>query len=299
VLLGLLIGLTLGLVAAFARDSLDRRFKNTREIADDLHLPILGAVPEELLGRALVGKSRRRTFSDADLEGFRIIRTNLEFLDGERPPKLVVVTSALPQEGKSTVSAALAAAYATAGQRTLLVECDLRRPRLAARLGLDPTPGLSDYLRGNSKPGDVVQTLVPPSGASDGATASVEGGAAQLPLVAIAAGSQSSNPAELLRSQRCRDFFEQVKQAYDIVIIDSPPILSVADTLEILPLSDAVVVCVRASQTRREQARAAKGALSHLPERPAGVVITGIRSAEEGTYYGFYSYGEVYGASAR
>ena len=117
----------------------------------------------------------------------------------------------------------------------------------------------------------------------------MEGAAVPLPMVAIAAGSRAPHPAELVRSKRFHAFFEQIKEAYDIIIVDSSPLLSVADTLEILPLSDAVVVCVRASQTRRDQARAARGALAHLPARPTGVVITGIRSAEEGAYYGFYS----------
>jgi capsular exopolysaccharide synthesis family protein len=293
-LLGLIIGLTLGLVAAFVRDSLDRRFKSSREITEEMHLPLLGHVPEEVLGRALAnGAKDRKALSDADLEGFRILRTNIEFLDVDEPPKVVLVTSALPEEGKSTISSGLATAYAAAGKKTLVVECDLRRPTLAGRLGLRTGPGLTDYLAGRATPPEVLQTIALPSQSSNG------GGpddSHPVPLVAIVAGSPAPQPAELLRSKKARAFFDQVREAYDVVIVDSCPLLSVVDTLELLPITDAVVVCVRASKTTRDQARAAKAALAHFPERPTGVVVTGIRARDEAGAYGYYSYGYVYGA---
>lgn len=294
--LGVLIGLTFGLLGAFIRDSLDRRFKSTREITEELHLPLLGYVREDVLGRALTDGKGRKPLSDAELEGFRILRTNVEFLDVDRPPKVILITSALPSEGKSTIASALAAAYATSGKRTLLVECDLRRPTLAERLGVQPRPGLTDYLVGQAAPPEVLQTIsVGPRSANGDALA----GAARHPLVAIVAGSPAPQPAELLRSQRCQTLFEQVRDVYDVIVVDTPPLLSVVDTLELLPLSDAVVVCVRASQTTREQARAAKAALGHFPERPTGVVVTGVRAKEEAAQYGYYSYGYVYGGSRR
>jgi Mrp family chromosome partitioning ATPase len=293
-LLGLLVGLTLGLIAAFARDAVDRRFKSKSEIAEELRLPMLGFVPEAVLGCSVVETKRRRAFTDLDLEGFRILRTNVEFLDVDDPPKLVVVTSALPEEGKSTVSAALAATYSAAGKRTLMVECDLRRPTLAGTLGIAETPGLTDYLVGHADPGDVIQTIGLPTISPDVGTGPEANGTGVASLVAITAGTPAPQPAELLRSKRCQAFFEQVKQVYDIVIVDCPPLLPVADTLEIVPVSDAIVICLRASKTTREQARAAKAALAHLPERAAGVVVTGLRSAEEAVQYGYYAYGEAY-----
>ena len=298
-LLGLLIGLTLGIVAAFVRDSLDRRFKSSKEITEEMHLPLLAYVPETVLGSSLTDNDKRggKTLSGEELEGFRVLRTNVEFLDVDNPPKVILVTSALPEEGKSTVSSALAATCAVAGQRTLLVECDLRRPTLAGRLGVNPAPGLSDYLAGKATPAQVLQTIsVAADGSPNGDQPAAEGTMTTVPLVSIVAGSPAPRPAELLRSNRCREFFDQVRPVYDVIVVDSCPLLSVADTLELLPLVDAVIVCVRASKTTRDQARAAKAALSHFPDRPTGVVVTGVRASDQDPAYGYYSYGYVYGS---
>jgi capsular exopolysaccharide synthesis family protein len=235
--------------------------------------------------------------SEDDLEGFRVLRTNIEFLDVDNPPKVLLVTSALPQEGKSTVATGLAAAYAVAGKRTLVVECDLRRPTLATRTGISATPGLSDYLVGRAEPQQVLQSIAPPSGPANGNEASTM--TAAVPFVAITAGSPSPQPAELLRSKRCSEFLAQVRDAYDVVLLDTCPLLSVADTLELLPAADAVIICVRASKTTRDQAKAAKAALAHFPTRPSGVVLTGARSHDAGAYPGYYSYGYVYGSTRR
>lgn len=292
-LLGLLVGLTLGLVAAFVRDSLDRRFKSSREVTDEMQLPLLGHVPESVLGRALGDGKGRKVLTEDEIEGFRVLRKNIECLDVDAPPKVLLITSALAQEGKSTIATALATAWSLAGQRTLLVECDLRRPTLAARLGIKPEPGLTDYLVGEASPAEVLQTLAPPAAPINGDRPA--DGAEAASFAVIVAGSRARQPAELLRSARCQSFFDEVKEAYDVVIVDSCPLLSVADTLELLPLSDAVVICVRASKTTRDQASAAKAALSHFPQRPAGLVLTGMRSRNDAAAYGFYSYGSVYG----
>lgn len=282
-LLGLMLGLIVGLVAGFARDSLDRRFKSTREISSELTLPLVGYVREDVLGRSVVGKGRG-TLEGEELEAFRILRTNVDFLDVDNPPKIVLVTSALPEEGKSTAASALACAYATAGRRTLLVECDLRRPVIAERFGLAPKPGLTDYLAGHAAPKDILQTVALTIPTGNGATPE------QAPLVCIVAGSSSPQPAELLRSQRCREFLEQVSEAYDTVVIDTSPLLPVVDTLELLPRADAVVLCLRATRTTRDQARAAKGAIDHFPSRPTGVFVTGMLAHDDAYAYGYYSY---------
>ena len=113
-------------------------------------------------------------------------------------------------------------------------------------------------------------------------------------LVVIAAGTRSIRPAELLGSRRFRDFLDQVVAAYDIVVLDAPPLLSVSDTLEIVPLVDSVLLCIRADQTTRDQARAVKDALARLPERTTAIVVTGLKRGREHDY-GYYShayYGE-------
>jgi capsular exopolysaccharide synthesis family protein len=293
-LLGLVLGLTLGGLAAFLRDALDRRLKSASEIRDELRLPLLGHIRNDVLGRTLVTENGRKKLTEADLEGFRVLRTNLDFLDIDSPVKTVLVTSALPEEGKSTVACSLASAYVLAGKRTLVVECDLRRPTLAKRLGTAPGPGLSDYLLGQAEPAEVLQKvpLTPET---------VQSQEGPLPagvptLVVITAGTPTPRPAELLGSKRFAAFLEQVREAYDVVLLDATPLLSVGDALQIVPRVDGVVVCVRADQTTREQARAAKQALEHFPDRPTGVVVTGVKPGHE-LDYGYYSY--AYAATPR
>jgi len=291
-LLGLLLGLTVGLLAAFIRDALDRRLRGTSEISDELKMPILGHLRAEVLGRTLMSSNGRPALNEADFEGFRILRTNLDFLDVDSPLRSVVITSPLPEEGKSTVAVSLACAYAMAGKRVLLVECDLRRPTLAKRLGIDSQPGITDYLLGQAEPKQVVRT-VPVAAA--GSEPSAEPG--RVPMIAcITAGRPSPRPAELLGSKRFNGFLDQVSQTYDKVILDATPLLSVVDALELLPQVDGVVMCVRAQRTTRDQARAARSALEHFPDRPRGVVVTGVRPGDEADY-GYYSY--AYASTAR
>ncbi len=291
--LGALLGLMLGGALAFVRDSLDRRLRDSDEIQETLDLPVVGMVRVEALGGAAYVSNGRGPMTDQDVESFRILRTNIAFLDVDRPIKSIAVTSPLPQEGKSTVAASLAAANAAAGRRTLLVECDLRRPSLPERLSISRSPGLSDYLVGEAAAAEILQvvTLSEVLASNNGHRGEVQSSAPALAgkMVVIAAGSQSIRPAELLGSQRFRDFLEQVVAAYDIVVIDTPPLLSVSDTLEIVPLVDGVLLCIRADQTTRDQARAVKEVLNHLPERTTGIVVTGLKPGREHDY-GYYSY---------
>lgn len=283
--LGLIVGLVLALVAAFLRDALDRRFRDSASIRDELRLPMIGHVRSELLGRTMVSANGRPPLDDEDLESFRIIRSNLEYLDVDHPPKALLVTSGLPEEGKTTVSSAIATAFAVAGRKVLLVECDLRRPTLAKRLGVQPGPGLTNYLSGRATPQEVVQVI------------DVPGGEGRATFAVITAGEQVPRPAELLASKRLRDFLEQVTGVYDHVVLDSAPLLSVGDTRELIPRADAVVMCVRVSSTTRDQARAARAALAHFPDRPTGLVVTGIKPGDD-VDYDYYSYAYAYGPTA-
>lgn len=294
-LLGLLVGLTLGLLAAFLRDSLDRRLHGLREIQDQLKLPLLGHVSHSAMGASLTNGSR--SLSEEDLEAFRILRTNLDFLDVDHPVRTVIVTSALPEEGKSTVAASLACAEAAAGKRTLLVECDLRRPSLSGRLGVKRSPGLADFLAGRARPHEVLQTFAHPFALSrnGGRGADVTD---SLKLACITAGSSMPRPAEMLGSKRFREFLSQVREVYEVVVLDTSPLLSVVDTLELIPLVDTILVCVRAGCTTRDQAQAAQTTIGHFPERPMGLVVTDIRPGEDADYQ-FYSYTYAYGPAER
>jgi capsular exopolysaccharide synthesis family protein len=191
---------------------------------------------------------------------------------------LVAVTSALAEEGKSTVAAWYAYANAIAGRRTLLVDCDFRRPVLADRFGLSRAPGLSEFMAGEAEPQKVLR-LVP-----------VHGRGANHMLAVIPAGGSTYQPSEMIASSKFRDFVEEVKSAYDLVVFDSAPLLPVSDALELIPQVDGVLFCVRLGQTTRDQARAGHQAILHLPRKPIGLVLTGVRPRSSDDYYQYYSH---------
>ncbi len=286
-----LIGLIVAIALADARRARDRRMRRPEEIEAEFDLPLIGHVSRNALGHGGSGVNGRRPLTPADLESFRVLRQNLQLLDTGGGLRSVAVTSALAQEGKSTIAVMLAHANAAAGKRTLLVECDLRRPALASRLGLQQAPGLSDYLTGRARPEDVLQTVPAiPMGRSSlngSSSTDVDGGGPR--FVCITAGS-SPRPAELLATERFRGFLSQVRDAYDLVIIDTSPLLAVVDTLELLPLVDGVAICVRAAKTTRDDAARIKDALARTKERPTGVVLTGVTPRVDPSYGYYQSY---------
>lgn len=289
-LLGLLLGLTLGILAAFVRDALDRRLKQPQDVQHHLDLPVLGHVGESSLGKVPTANGDGG-LSETEVEAFRILRVNLDFTF-RSPPGLIAVTSGLPEEGKSTVAISLASVSAAAGRRTALLECDLRRPSISTRLGVARGPGLTDYLAGLAEMAEVRQELrfsnvsVPVGGPNGNQAA---GPVEPESVVCVTAGDFRSHAGELLGSTRFREMLDQMRQEFDLVVLDTAPLLSVVDTRNLLPLVDGVLVCVRASRTTRDEADATKDALNRLPERTTGVVVTGLRPSD-GAYYGYYTY---------
>jgi capsular exopolysaccharide synthesis family protein len=288
----LLIGLLLGIAVATARDAFDRRLRHTRDVADAVDRPIVGRIRAEALGHTGAPAESSNgvgPLDDPDQESFRILRHNIAYLGPAADSRTVLVTSAVAGEGKSTVAACLAVATAEAGTRTLLVECDLRRPVLAKRFRINEGPGLSDYLTGNSQPNEILQPvtgIVERLNGSGPALGAAQPGASN--LVCITSGRTVPRPAELLASNRFRSFLTDVSKVYEAVILDAPPLLPVADTLAIVPDVSTVIMCVRLEQTTRDQARAAQSALERLPERPIGLVITDIRRQDDGYDYRSY-----------
>jgi receptor protein-tyrosine kinase len=289
-LLGALLGLTLGIVVAFLRDAIDRKMRTREDVHEVLGYPLLGTVSRKAMGMTAltIGDS----FPRQDLESFRVLRANLDFLNPDAPIKALVVTSAVPEEGKSTVATTLAGVSAASGKRTALVEFDLRRPSLARRLGISPSPGVTEYLRGHVSLADITQEVVltPP------VVPSIQQGNGREPqeagpfvLACMMAGELPPNPAELMTSRRMRDLIAELREAYDLLVIDSAPILPVVDTLQLLPLMDGILLCVESSRTTREEAGAVKAALDRAPERTTGIVTTGVRPGDE-TAYDYYSY---------
>jgi Mrp family chromosome partitioning ATPase/capsular polysaccharide biosynthesis protein len=304
-LLAAAFGLVLGLLIIYVRESFDRRLRTAHDVEEQLPLPMLGHVRVDALGRS-PRVNGDRGVAPIDWELFRILRRNLDFLQEGDAGRIVAVTSSLPEEGKSTVAAFLAFVSAAAGKRTLLVECDMRRPVFADRLGVKKDPGLSDFLVGRARPDEVLQVVkfgdpMSPNGANravNGASkpSAIADGAEQHQhdLVCITAGTPTRHPVELIHSGALREMFTGVANAYDLVVLDTPPVLSVVDTLELLPEADAAIVCVRVHQTTRQQAKAGMAALARLPTRPTGLVVTGTRPTHDAEYgyYGYYAYQE-------
>jgi capsular exopolysaccharide synthesis family protein len=268
-----LLGLLLGVAIALVRDALDRTVTDPDDLESTLGFPLLGYVRSDILGTAPA--SRNGTIEAAEhLDAFRILRANAEFLGGDHPVATLAVTSALPDEGKSTVAVWYAYANALGGKRTILVECDLHRPVVASGLDLDPSPGLTDYLTGGAEASDLRRSVV------------VEGPTAQ-PLTVVPAGTPTPGSAELLASTRFEKFLDEVAREYELVVLDCPPLLPVGDTLSIVPRVEGVILCVRLGQTTRDQAIAAKDALRRLPERPVGLVLTDSKPGSEYDYSGY------------
>lgn len=285
-MLAAFLGLLIGLVAALVRESLDRRLHSAAEIQAELELPVVGMVRTGAMGLAAFSTDGSKQLDDRDIEAYRILRNNLEFLDVDKQPRSVLVTSGLPEEGKSTVASSLAQTSAAAGTRTLLLECDLRRPTLPGRLGLNSEPGLTDYLVRRFDVSEVIQQV---TGAVDAETAPGIDTDGHPPLACVTAGSMSPRPAEALGSERFKAFLAEAVETYELVVIDTSPLLSVVDTRELVALVDAVLLCVRVSRTTRDQMVAAKATLDLFPPRPTGVVITAVRGQEEPDY-GYYAY---------
>ncbi len=290
---GGLLGLAIAVAGAFTRVALDRRMRTAHDVHVELGSPVVGRIGQGAMGKPGLAATGAAAMWDTDFEAFRLLRTNLRYLESDRKITSIVCTSSLAGEGKSTVCMSLASAAALAGRRVLLVECDLRRPVFAKRFGLSEGPGLSDYLVGDADPGDVLQEveLSPPRISGKVLRGDHEGVVeSTAKFVAITAGTPVQNPAELLLEDAVGSFIDAVSSAYDLVLIDTTPLLAVVDTLQLIPHCDAVLLCVKAHETTRDQVRATKAMLEHVPQRPLAAVVTGLRGDGSDTYEYYYGY---------
>lgn len=298
--LGLLFGLGLGIV----RDKLDGRIFKPDQLRDRGY-DDLGIIPslrplikEDYKGRAFLeyqGKSYATSLvalfnpMSAPAEAYRHVRTHLKHLAPGEKMKTILVTSASPSEGKSVNAANLAITMAQAGRRTLLVDADLRRPQQHRLLGAEPEPGLAEILYGKTEfSGDMLQTDI------DHLYLMVAGSCALEPeedSIAHQQGEPIFKPAELLNSPRMEEVLETMAEAFDVVIIDSPPVLATADPTILAPLCDATVVVVRAGETREAELDQAMEALHRVRARVAGVLFNGFAlKMAYGTKYRYKSY---------
>jgi capsular exopolysaccharide synthesis family protein len=276
--LGAFLGLGLGISIALLRHTLDTTVKDGSELVDATGSTMLGVITfdPQAKGNPLVALDPSSVRSEA----FRSIRTNLQYVDVDQPPRSVVVTSSVPDEGKTTTACNLAITLAQAGSRVLLVEADLRRPRVADYLGLDGGMGLTDVLIGQRSFDDVV---VPWNRGL---------------LDVLPSGPIPPNPSELLGSQQMGALLTDLATRYDVILLDAPPLLPVTDAAILTSLADGAIVIARHGVTKREQVEHAAEALRQVSGRLLGVVMNFV-PAKSGRRSGYgYGYGYGYGADS-
>jgi capsular exopolysaccharide synthesis family protein len=233
-------------------------------------------------------------------ESFRGLRTNIQFKDTANEIKTIVVTSASPQEGKTIVSINLAITMAQAGLKTLLIGSDMRKPLIARVFGVEQTPGLSEILLGNCPWRDAVQTVTDMIvGKMSLDEVLLTPGLDNLHL--IAAGSIPPNPAELVDSKRLKEFIEEAKTEYDLVLFDSPPILSAADAAILSSKMDGVLLVYRLGTVSRGLLRRSTTQLEQVNCRILGVILNGMKPEVSPDFHHFkyYKYYSSYGEEGK
>lgn len=274
--LGFLVGLALGIAFAVLRTVLDTRVRSTRDIEAITERPILGAIPFDPKAK------ERPIILQADplnprSEAFRILRTNLQFLDIEGGGRTFVVSSSVPAEGKSTTAVNLAIALADAGKRVVLIDADLRKPKVADYLGIEGGVGLTDVLIGRAELTDVIQKW------------------GRRTLYVLPAGKIPPNPSELLGSSRMGELLDAFGADADAVILDAPPLLPVTDAAVLTKRTSGAILVVRASRTQRAQLAGAIDALDTVSADVAGIVLSQIPTSGSSAYDYGYTYGYGYG----
>lgn len=274
--LGFALGTAGGLALAFLRHSLDTRVRDERDVATVTSASVLGVVADHPgLGQ------RSLTSRDADsapAEAYRRLRTNLQFARSVAGARTLLVTSALEGEGKSTTAMNLALAIAEAGSRVVLVDADLRRPSIARALTLEGIAGLTTVLVGRARLEDVVQPW--------GTTL----------LDVLPSGERPPNPSEMLGSDAMRATLEQLALRYDVIVIDSSPLLPVTDAAVLSTLADGTVLVAGCDRVHRGQLRAAVSSLANVDSALLGIVLNRV-ARQDADPYG-YGYGYVYGGTA-
>ncbi len=270
-LLGVGAGLLLGILLALLRGLLDTSIRSLATLREVTGLPVLGSLYYDSAAKRtpiLVGPAVYSTRAEA----FRQLRTNLQFVHVGSPVHVLVVTSSVADEGKSTTAANLAILYAETGRRVLLIEGDMRKGRIAEYLGLEQAVGLSDVLAGNA---DVLEVLQTWNAAG---------------LTVLLGGSVPPNPSELLGSPDMATLLGQLRDMFDVIVLDTPPLLPVTDAVVAATLADGVLLVVRQGKTSRSQVAASVRSLQAVDARVVGAVLSMVRKRSgnnEG--YGYYT----------
>ncbi|RFA08356.1 chromosome partitioning protein [Subtercola boreus] len=276
ILLGAVVGIIFGLGAAFLRTSLDTRVHGTHDVEAVSDSPILGGIsfdPESNKHPLLVHSDPRNPRAEA----FRALRTNLRFVNAGSDNRCFVVTSSIMGEGKSTTSANLALALAETGVRVVLIDGDLRKPKLAEYMGLEGAVGLTDVLIGAVPLADVLQRW------------------GNRELYVLPAGRVPPNPSELLGSDAMQNLLTALNEQVDYVIIDAPPLLPVTDGAIISSMTAGAIVVAASGKVKRTELARALNSLSSINSNIVGVVMTMLPNKGPDSYnsekYGYYGAG--------
>jgi succinoglycan biosynthesis transport protein ExoP len=278
----LLVGLGLGIGGAFAMEMLRAGFTSPREVEQALGVPVLASV-RRLKKSDLVkdGKTIPVPFYQIHhplspfSESMRTLRSSIHMSDVDQPPKIIHITSALPGEGKTTIAVSLAISAASAGRKVVLVDADLRHPAASRFFKLEKETGLVDLLTG--------------SGTADNALKSYK----DLKLTVIPAGSKSLNPPDVLGSERMKAFIAHLRETFDYVVVDTPPVGPVIDAVIVANLADKTVLIVEWASTPRELVETSLKQVS-AQKRVAGVVFNFVNQDRAEKYGGEYYYGKSY-----
>ncbi|HET9407616.1 MAG TPA: polysaccharide biosynthesis tyrosine autokinase [Candidatus Sulfotelmatobacter sp.] len=281
------LGLTSGVGLAFLLEGIDNTVRTTEQAQMISGLPPLGMIPlgskntrEGPNGKRLALASSNEAVElitqvrpqSQMAESYRALRTSLLLSSLGAPPKIIMVTSALPQEGKSTTSINTATVLAQKGVNVLLIDADLRRPSIHKTLGMGPRSGLSNVLTGSTT---LEQAIMRPP---------------LLPnLQVLPAGTPPPNPAELLASSNMRDLLDELRQKYDHIVIDTPPTLSVTDAVVLSPRADAIVLVIRSGHTTKQALRRSRDILMQVNAKVSGVLLNAVDLSSPDYYY-YYEY---------
>jgi Mrp family chromosome partitioning ATPase len=284
------LSLVLGILAAYGLDRMDRRIRQVDTVESLYRAPMLAALPR---ARDVSPQEDGRATPAAELaEAFRTLRATIELVAPQH--KALVVTSAVPREGKSTVVRNLALAYREVGKRVAVVEGDLRRPTLAGILSVQEGPGLSEVLAHELELEDALQPAPVELSGMDMLAASRMNGNGRQPtgcLNVLTAGRPTANPATLLSTERLRQVIRQLKADHDIVLIDSPPLLAVGDGLLLLQAGDGALIVSRVGETTGENADRVAQLIRRVPDAPiVGVIANAVTSTSMPYGYGQHEY---------
>jgi capsular exopolysaccharide synthesis family protein len=278
---GVTTGLILGLVFAFVLEYLDSTVKTAEDIEMYVRLPFLGYVPSarrEAKSEQEIDLMAHKSPRSRITEAYRSVRTSIIFSSPEdRPLKTILVTSTSPQEGKTTVTINLGIVFAHANEKTLIVEGDLRKPRISASFGIENNVGVSSYLTGNKELEEVIKSTFVPN------------------LFIIPSGPKPPNPSELLSSTKANQFLEELKKKFDRIFIDSPPTFSVADSVILANKVDGVIDIIRSGFLNIDIILRGRQRLSEAKARILGVILNNVDVKREDAYYYYhyyYSYSE-------